>query len=61
MTNYLITVPIHQAKSEETGDALVENVITKLFKKLDIKQKQWHHIIINHCRQNTKLNLYQLF
>ena len=28
-TNYLITVPIHQAKSEEVGDALTENVITK--------------------------------
>ena len=29
MTNYLITVPIHQAKSEEIGDALIENIITK--------------------------------
>ena len=29
-TNYLITVPIHQAKSEEVGDALIENVINKL-------------------------------
>ena len=29
VTNYLITVPIHQAKSEEVGDALIENVITK--------------------------------
>ena len=28
-TNYLITVPIHQVKSEETGDALIENVKTK--------------------------------
>ena len=27
--NYLITVPIHQAKSEEIGNALIENVITK--------------------------------
>ena len=27
--NYLIAVPIHQAKSEEIGNALVENVITK--------------------------------
>ena len=27
--NYLITVPIHQAKSEEIGEALIENVITK--------------------------------
>ena len=29
VTNYLITVPIYQAKSEEIGDALTENVITK--------------------------------
>ena len=27
--NYLITVPIHQSKSEEIGDALIENFITK--------------------------------
>ena len=26
---YLITVPIHQAKSEEVGDALIENVMMK--------------------------------
>ena len=29
VTNYLITVPIHQSKSEEIGNALIENVITK--------------------------------
>ena len=29
VTNYLITVPISQAKSEEIGEALIENVITK--------------------------------
>ena len=28
VTNYLITVPIYQAKSEEIGEALIENVIT---------------------------------
>ena len=28
-TNYLITEPIHQTKSEEIGDALIENLITK--------------------------------
>ena len=27
--NYLITVPINQSKSEEIGDLLIENVITK--------------------------------
>ena len=29
ITNYLITVPIFQAKSEEVGEALIENIITK--------------------------------
>ena len=29
VTNYVITVPIYQAKSEEIGEALIENVITK--------------------------------
>ena len=29
VTNYLITVPMHQAKPEEVGEALTENVITK--------------------------------
>ena len=29
VTNYLITVPIYHAKSEEIGEALIDNVITK--------------------------------
>ena len=29
ITNYLVTVPIFQARSEEIGEALIENVITK--------------------------------
>ena len=29
VTNYLITVPIHQAISEEVGEGLIENIITK--------------------------------
>ena len=29
VTNYLITVPIHQSRLEEIGDALIENVISK--------------------------------
>ena len=29
MTNYLIMVPIFQSRSEEKGEALIENVITK--------------------------------
>ena len=29
MTNYLITIPIYQARSEEIDDALIDNVISK--------------------------------
>ena len=29
VTNYLITVPIYHSKSEEVGDALIENIISK--------------------------------
>ena len=29
VTNYLIMVPIFQARSEEIGEALIENIITK--------------------------------
>ena len=29
VTNYLVTVPIFHARSEEIGEALIENVITK--------------------------------
>ena len=29
MTNYLIMIPIFQARSEEIGEALIENVVTK--------------------------------
>ena len=29
VTNYLVTVPIFQARSEEIGEALIENVVTK--------------------------------
>ena len=29
VTNFLVTVPIFQARSEEIGEALIENVITK--------------------------------
>ena len=29
VTNYLVTAPIYQAKSEEIGDVLIENVISK--------------------------------
>ena len=29
VTNYLITVPIYQVKSEEIREVLIENIITK--------------------------------
>ena len=29
VTNYLITIPIYQSKSEDIGEALIENVISK--------------------------------
>ena len=29
ITNYLVTIPLYQARSEEVGEALKENVITK--------------------------------
>ena len=29
VTNYLLTVPMYQARSEEIGKTLIENVITK--------------------------------
>ena len=31
VANYSITVPIYQAESEEIGEALIENVITKYY------------------------------
>ena len=29
MTNYLITMPIYQARSEEIGDSLIDNIVSK--------------------------------
>ena len=29
VTNYLIAIPIYQAKTEEIGEALIDNIITK--------------------------------
>ena len=40
VTNYLITVPIYQSKSEEIGDALIENIISKYCLP--------HYIILDH-------------
>ena len=38
MTNYLMTMPIYQARSEEIGDSLIDNVISKF----------WYTRIFNH-------------
>ena len=40
MTNYLITVLIHQSRSEEIGDGLIENVISKYCVPNDIIMDQ---------------------
>ena len=32
--NYLITVPIYHSRSEEIGDALIENMISKMYTRL---------------------------
>ena len=29
MTNYLITMPIHQARLDKIGDSLIDNIISK--------------------------------
>ena len=29
MTNYLITIPIYQSRSEEVGEAIIEHIISK--------------------------------
>ena len=29
VTNYLIMVPLYQSKAEETGEALIEHIVTK--------------------------------
>ena len=31
VTNYLITVPIYQARSEEIGELLIDSIITKYY------------------------------
>ena len=38
--NYLIIVPIHQSRSKEIGDALIENVIPRYCVPDDIKMDQ---------------------
>ena len=40
-TNYLIATPLYQARSEEVGEALIENVITKFGTPDDMKMDQY--------------------
>ena len=40
ITNYLITVPIYQARSEEIGEALIDHIITKYYIPEDIIMDQ---------------------
>ena len=48
VTNYLITVPIHQSRSEEIGDALIENVISKYCAQLHYNGPRQHIHVIPH-------------
>ena len=54
VTNYLITVPIYQAKTEEIGEVLIVNVITKVsgtfreyYELLNKRLKYLHDILLN--------------
>ena len=49
VTNYLITVPIHQSRSEEMGDAIIGNVISKycIPDYIIMDQDSAFHVIIN--------------
>ena len=52
--NYLITAPIHQSRSEEIGDALIESVITKYGVPEDTKMYQdsaFMSTLINYFRK----------
>ena len=54
VTNHLIAVPIHQSRSEEIGDALIENVISKYCVP--------DYIIMDHgSRQHIYVFTYELF
>ena len=54
MTNYLITAPLYQSRSEEVGEALIENIISKfgtpdymcihvIFDELLVQEIRNHH------------------
>ena len=46
VTNFLITVPIFQARSEEIGEALIENVITKILHTRIYNNGSTQHIYV---------------
>ena len=47
VTNYLITVPIYHSRSEEIGDALIENVIFKILYITSHNYGSGHCIYVN--------------
>ena len=48
VTNFLVTVPIFQARSEEVGEALLEHVITILHTRLhNNRPGQCIHVLTN--------------
>ena len=55
MTNYLVTVPLYQARSEEVGEAVIENVITKYCTPDYIFMDQ-DSVFINECTLYTMYN-----
>ena len=48
VTNNFLTAPIHQAKSEEIGHALIENVLTKYCIPEHIMMDQYNTFIFSH-------------
>ena len=44
VTNYLVSAPLHQARSEEVGEAIIENVISKFATPEYIIMDQDSHI-----------------
>ena len=57
VTNYLITIPIHQAKSEEIGDALIENDITKYCIPEHIIMNQYSAFMSSHESPVQRFNI----
>ena len=60
MINYLITMPIYQARSEEIGDALIDNVISKYgipeYMIVD-QDSAFMSIIMNHLSRRLNIKI----